>query len=162
MQAARRRTEPANSARASSGKTRTRVSFIKQAARFGLVGVANTVLSLALIYAFLFLLGWPDALANITGYAIGLLQSFVLNRNWTFRSQERILPSLARFLVVFAVAYSLNLALVLALRRAGVDQAIAHAAGMPVYTLVFFLLSRWFVFNRPPRPVTDLVDATPQ
>ena len=75
---------------------------------------------------------------------------------------KRLLPSLARFLVVFAVAYSLNLALVLALRRAGVDQAIAHAAGMPVYTLVFFLLSRWFVFNRPPRPVTDLVDATPQ
>jgi putative flippase GtrA len=62
-----------------------------------------------------------------------------------------------RFLAVFGIAYAGNLALVLGLRRAGVDPAIAHAAGMPVYTLIFFALSRWFVFTpHVPSPTADL------
>ena len=132
-----------------------------EAIRFGLVGVANTVLGLGTIYACLFLLGWTDAPANAAGYSLGLLQSFVLNRNWTFRSRVRLLPGLLSFLAVFAVAYGLNLGLVLGLRHAGVGPGIAHAAGMPVYTLAFFLLSRSLVFRSrydaaeglPPRQV---------
>jgi putative flippase GtrA len=95
----------------------------------------------------LFWLHWPDVPANVAGYSLGVLQSYVLNRNWTFRSRVRILPGLFRFLAVFAVAYAGNLALVLGLRQAGIEPAIAHAAGMPVYTLIFFALSRWFVFT---------------
>lgn len=120
---------------------------VMQAVRFGLVGVANTVVGLGTIYACLFVLGWPDVPANVAGYTLGLLQSFVLNRNWTFRSRIGILPGLLRFVAVFAVAYAVNLVLVLGLRRAGIGPALAHAAGIPVYTLIFFVLSRWFVFR---------------
>lgn len=131
--------------------------MLAQALRFGVVGVANTALGLGTIYACLFWLGWSDVPANITGYTLGLLQSYVLNRNWTFRSRVRLLPGLMRFLAVFGIAYAGNLALVLGLRRVGVEPAIAHAAGMPVYTLIFFALSRWFVFTpHVPSPGANL------
>jgi putative flippase GtrA len=128
-----------------------RSSIVIQAFKFGVVGLANTLVGLGTIYACLFFLGWSDPVANIAGYTLGLIQSFALNRAWTFRSRVRILPGLLRFLAVFAVAYGINLALVLSLRRMGVGPALAHASGMPVYTLVFFLLSRWLVFATAPR-----------
>ena len=131
--------------------------MLTQALRFGVVGVANTAIGLGTIYVCLFWLGWSDVPSNVTGYTLGLLQSYVLNRNWTFRSRVRMLPGLLRFLAVFGIAYACNLGLVLALRRAGVEPTIAHAAGMPVYTLIFFALSRWFVFTpHVPSPAANL------
>lgn len=118
-----------------------------QAIRFGLVGVANTGVGLGTIYACLFLLGWSDLAANLAGYSLGLIQSFALNRRWTFRSSARLTPAFLRFVAAFGLAYGVNLALVLALRRENVPPAMAHAAGMVVYTLVFFLLSRRLVFT---------------
>jgi putative flippase GtrA len=121
--------------------------IVAQGLRFALVGIANTLLGLGTVYACLFLLGWSDVVANVTGYTLGLIQSFALNRNWTFRSQVRILPGLMRFLAVFAVSYGCNLALVLTLLRLGIAPVYAHAAGMPLYTLIFFVLSRSLVFH---------------
>lgn len=121
--------------------------FVGQAVRFGLVGVANTGVGLGIIYACLFLLGWSDLAANLMGYTAGLLQSFLLNRRWTFRSPVPIAPAFLRFLVAFGISYAVNLALVLALRRADIPPALAHAAGMPVYTFLFFLLSRRLAFR---------------
>jgi len=139
-----------------------RSEFLGQAIRFGVVGVANTVVGLGIIYACLFLLRWSDPAANITGYTVGLIQSFALNRGWTFRSRVNIAPAFLRFLIVFGVSYSINLALVLGLRSAGIGPALAHAAGMPIYTILFFLLSRWLVFRSAAEPVVFAPAARPR
>jgi putative flippase GtrA len=57
--------------------------------KFAVVGVANTVVGLAAIYLCKWLLGFNDALANITGYTVGLIISFLLNRGWTFGHSAR-------------------------------------------------------------------------
>ena len=46
-----------------------------QALKFGLVGVANTVLGLAVILAAMSLLGLSPLLSNVVGYAAGLCLS---------------------------------------------------------------------------------------
>lgn len=118
-----------------------------QFARFLVVGVFNTAIGLACIFAAKALLGWGDLAANAGGYAIGLLCSFALNRHWTFRDRGRISPALLRFLGAFALAYLANLATVFALRDlARVDSYLAQAAGVVPYTLLFFVASRAFVF----------------
>jgi putative flippase GtrA len=115
--------------------------------RFCLVGLANTAASLTAIFAAKALLGWTDLPANAAGYAIGLTISFFANRRWTFDHRGQPGSAAGRFLLAFAIAYGTNLATVFGLiHLAGVDSYLAQAAGMPPYTLVFFLISRHFVF----------------
>jgi len=56
-----------------------------------------------------------------------------------------------RFLVVFGIAYALNLATVLAaIRVFGINAYIAQALGIVPYTLFFFLGSRYYAFRAGP------------
>jgi putative flippase GtrA len=119
--------------------------------RFVVVGIANTLIGLLAIYLCKWLFGFRDALANFSGYMIGLAVSFFLNRGWTFRHSGAVLPALARFLVIFAVAYLLNLATVLiAIHSFGVNSYVAQAIGIAPYTVFFYLGSRHFAFRPAP------------
>lgn len=120
----------------------------RQFVRFCGVGLINTLASLAVIFAGKALLGLGDLTANLGGYAIGLTISFFANRRWTFDHRGQLGSTAGRFLMAFAIAYGTNLATVFGLiHLAGVDSYLAQAAGMPPYTLVFFLISRHFVFS---------------
>jgi putative flippase GtrA len=116
--------------------------------KFVVVGIANTFVGLLAIYLCKWLLGFGDALANISGYMIGLAVSFLLNRGWTFRHSGAVLPALARFLVIFALAYLLNLATVLiAIHSFGVNSYLAQGIGIAPYTVFFYLGSKYFAFR---------------
>jgi putative flippase GtrA len=119
--------------------------------KFAVVGIANTVIGLFAIYMCKWLLGFDDALANISGYIIGLAVSYLLNRGWTFQHSGAALPALARFLLIFALAYLLNLATVLiAIHSLGVNSYLAQAIGIGPYTVLFYLGSRYFAFKPTP------------
>jgi len=116
--------------------------------KFAGVGVINTLLCLAVIFALKSMAGFGDVPANITGYAFGLACSFLLNRRWTFAHTDRLLPALLRFMLVFLLSYLLNIAIVLGLIRWGLNSYLAHIAGMPPYSIVFYFGCRYFAFPR--------------
>lgn len=117
--------------------------------RFLLVGVANTLVGLSTIYLAKWLGGVGDSLANACGYAVGLVVSFVLNRNWTFRHTGAVLPAALRWLMVFVIAYTANLGTVLTLiHEFGINGYLAQALGVPPYTALFYLGSRYFAFRQ--------------
>lgn len=87
-----------------------------------------------------------DVAANATGYAAGLACSFTFNRHFTFQHRGTALSALARFLLLFVVAYAANLMLVLLLIGSGVDAYAAHLLGVPAYTLVTYIGQSRFVF----------------
>ncbi len=118
-------------------------------AKFLVVGFANTLVGLGAIWMAKWLLGAGDVLANVIGYGLGLALSFTLNRAWTFGYRGATPLALLRFLLVFAVAYMLNLSTVLAAIRFGhVDPYLAQAIGIVPYTAFGYLASRYFVFRR--------------
>lgn len=122
--------------------------MLRQAIRFGGVGVINTAVGLAVIYAAMFFFGAGAAVANLAGYAVGLAISFGLNRSWTFRSNGRSAHQLPRFVLVTILSYAANLcAVLLATAQAGIDPYAAQLLGAPVYTLASFFGCRWFVFG---------------
>jgi putative flippase GtrA len=77
------------------------------ATRFALVGVTNFFVSFAVFYlSFRYL---PEvvrrhvpaaAAANLLAYLAGMVNSFLLNRSWTFRSPGNAFAQAARFVVV--------------------------------------------------------------
>jgi putative flippase GtrA len=120
--------------------------LIDEAARFGLVGILNTAVGLAAIYVNIFIFEMNEIAGNLLGYIVGLLFGFAFHRNWTFRATTRVTTGFLKYLLAFAMAYGVNLACVLGLRKLGLGPAWAHASGVVPYVVVFFLLSRYMVF----------------
>jgi putative flippase GtrA len=119
--------------------------------RFGLVGTANTAVGLGII-AFLDLgLHMRPAIANAGGYAAGLGLSFILNRQFVFRSRRPARTAAPKFFAAAAVAFLLNQgALAIAGHVLGPDPALrlgAQIFGMCVYTLTLFALGRFWIFK---------------
>ncbi len=67
--------------------------LVLQIGRFGFVGGLNTALDLLVFNTFLLLFPTKDTLLllvyNSTAYAIGSINSFILNKYWTFRHRQR-------------------------------------------------------------------------
>jgi putative flippase GtrA len=84
-----------------------RAGCAHSAARFALVGLTNFVVSFTVfIVSYRYM---PDAiqrlvpaaaLANVLAYLAGMVNSFVLNRSWTFRASGNATIQAARFTVV--------------------------------------------------------------
>lgn len=122
--------------------------LVAQAARFAVVGLANTGIGVAAILGLQTLTPAGPFLANAGGYAIGLAVSFIGNRGWTFGAGDGAAgPQAARFVAAFAVAYGLNLAALAAGLALGLHPLLAQLPAIAVYSVVFFLLSRGWVFR---------------
>jgi putative flippase GtrA len=132
--------------------------------RFVMVGLINTIVGLATIYFLKWAGGLGNIAPNVGGYSFGLVTGFVLNRNWVFYHSGPWLPAAARFFVVFGIAYAANLGTVLVLiDQFGINVYIAQAFGIPPYTGIFYLGSRYFAFpgRRPLASKPDLGVAAP-
>lgn len=125
--------------------------MLRSAFRFGIVGLANTAVGLAVI-ALLLTLGAGDWIANAVSYAVGLCLSFMLNRHWTFGMRGSIASrEVVSFLAVFAASYAANVMVLAAMRKFGFTESLlGQAAAMVAYSVTFFLLSRRFVFAGSP------------
>lgn len=118
-----------------------------EAVRFAVVGLINTAITLALIYG-LTALGLSYLLANAIGYGAGFVNSFVMNRQWTFRSSGDWGRQAVSFFLVFAVSYGVQfLALLMQTVWLGVPVWLAQGTSMVVYTGVNFVLNKIVTFR---------------
>lgn len=123
--------------------------MISQLSRYLSVGVLNTGAGLSIIFACKGFFNLADVPANIIGYSGGLLLGFVFNRKWTFDHTGNAWWALIRYALAFVAAYSGNLLVVLFLiNEVGLNSYLAQAIGILPYTMLFFLLSKYFVFRQ--------------
>ena len=123
-------------------------AWIGEAVKYGLIGVANTLITLAVIFALIYWMGMPALAANAVGYAIGFCCSYLLNRIWTFRSQAPVGRSMRRYAMAALVAYGLNAVVIHAgIAWMGASKYWIQPVGAVVYTISLFVLSRVWVFR---------------
>ncbi|MEC3980191.1 GtrA family protein [Amycolatopsis sp. H20-H5] len=119
--------------------------------RFGIVGIANTLVD-ALGYALLFSAGVPLFVANFISTSAGMLLSFTLNRNFTFRSREgSVRKQILLFFAVTAFGLWVVQALVIfAVTKAfpGVHVLVPKFAGIAVGLVWNYLLYNKIVFRQ--------------
>ena len=85
---------------------------LEQAIKYGLVGVSNTLITMVVIWLMLKTLGLPEGLSNFTGYVAGLLNSYIWNRQWTFKgSTTGVGKSIVRLPSPLVSAISCNMGL---------------------------------------------------
>lgn len=71
----------------------------KQFTKFGIVGVSNTAITIA-TYSILVYLGLYFIIANIIGYAIGIVNSYILNSKFVFKIDKSSYRVMVKFIGV--------------------------------------------------------------
>lgn len=115
--------------------------------RYLMVGVLNTFVGYGVILLLQFGMGLTALAANAGGYAIGLLVSYTLNRQFTFRSHRSHRRGLPAFLVVALLCYGLNVLVLWSMLDAGYSAVWAQGLAVLVYTVSSYLLNRHLVFR---------------
>jgi putative flippase GtrA len=121
------------------------------------VGVVGTAVDFGLLVALRELLGFPTLPANCLSYAAGVVNSFVLNRLWTYPDSRQKVPlvQLAQFAAVSMGGLILNSGIVagmeLLLRSVdGLQEhgyLIAKVVATAVTLIWNFLANRVWTFN---------------
>ena len=115
--------------------------------RFATVGIVSNA-ALFLFYLLMTQLGMGHKLAATVAYALGVLQTFVFNRSWSFRHGGAAGPALGRYVAVYAFGYVLNLAaLLLLVDRGGLPHEWVQGAVIIALAVFLFLLQKLWVFR---------------
>jgi putative flippase GtrA len=121
--------------------------------RYAVVGVCSN----AVLYG-IYLLetrsGLGHELAATIVYGLGVLQTFIFNRRWTFKDEGLIGPSFRRYVSVYLLGYVLNLAGLIALVDwGGYPHQLAEGIMIIVVALLLFALqSRWVFQHKDGTP----------
>ena len=123
-------------------------TVVRQLVRYGLVGAANTALTLA-TYAVLVAFHAPVPLAGALGWGVGAVNGFVLNRAWTFRGAASGATPAARYAAVALMGSGINAALLgIAVGDEHLPRLAAELAVLAPVTMLTFVLCRGWVFAR--------------
>jgi putative flippase GtrA len=126
------------------------VPMVRQFVKYGVVGASNTILTFV-VYSVLVTLGVDYLLSIVLGYTVGSLNSYVLNRHWTFRAQDIAHTKAGtRFAVVQAFAIAINVALLYVfVHHAGIARIPAQAILTVPLLAITFYINRVWSFARP-------------
>lgn len=121
--------------------------LMSQPVKFGLVGALNTVVGY-MSYLLLLALSSNYVFSLALGHGVAIVNSFIWNKRWTFRSKGETKGEAARFLLVYAFTFVANLlALALMVERLGWDPRYSQALLLIVMPAVAFLAHRWWSFD---------------
>ena len=118
--------------------------------KFCLVGGVNTGISM-LVFVILVKFGrlGPE-IASLISYCAGLLNSYLLNKFWTFRSGEQTSALLIiKFIVVNIIALGVNLLIIaLCFRICQLNEYLSQLIALIFSTLINFIGNRYLVFSK--------------
>lgn len=122
---------------------------IEKVGKFALVGVVNTLLDMGLFALLAQLLGVNVYLSQCISFSAGVLNSYLLNRSWTFRTKEAFWsPALVRFLLLNVAMLAVSTAIIwLFYDLLGIHKLIAKVISTGCTLVVSFLINRLWVFR---------------
>jgi putative flippase GtrA len=132
-------------------------ALVWQFVRYGVVGASNTALTFA-TYSLGVWIGVPYLVALVVGYIPGALNSYLLNRHWTFDAGHvSHAHAGTRFAVVQVCAIVGNLGLLYVLvHELHVAKIPAQAIlTVPVVAVTFFINRTWTFGASTPEPVAS-------
>lgn len=132
-----------------------------QFAKYGIVGVMNTMLTLLVIFLCKSVFGVNEYVSNAIGYAVGLVNSFLWNRRWVFAASGHLSRHAVHFLLGFFICYGIQLLVVWLINRSWFGSmeyrlmagwvisgyGIATLIGNCCYTLCNFVYNRLVTFK---------------
>ena len=121
--------------------------MITQLRRYAVTGVVSNIVLYGLYLALTGIGAWPKAAMSIL-YILGVLQTFVVNRAWSFRHVGSAPTALFRYVATYATGYLVNLAiLALFADLLGWDHRYVQASAILLVAALLFFMQRYWVFE---------------
>ncbi|AUB83522.1 GtrA family protein [Candidatus Thiodictyon syntrophicum] len=125
---------------------------IGQFFRYGIVGVLSNAVGY-LLYLGMTGVGIGPKVAMTLLYAIGVAQTFVFNKRWTFRHQGHLSIAFVRYIAAYGFGYFLNLfGLLLLVDHMGLPHQLVQGAMILTLAVMLFLAQKFWVF----KPLIDV------
>ena len=122
------------------------MSWFSQSFRFIIVGLSSNVL-LFLLYLLATSHGIGHTTAMTLLYLIGIIQTFVFNRKWTFSHNGPVANTLFRYLTVYGAGYLVNLTILTTFVDAmGWPHQYVQAVTIIILAVGLFLAQKYWVF----------------
>lgn len=128
--------------------------------KYCMVGVLNTLLCLGVIFLCKSILGINPYVSNAIGYIAGVINSFLWNKKWVFKSDGGMGREAIIFVCGFGICYILQFAVVWVLNQSSFGEmefdfwvftltgyGIATILGNIVYTIANFIYNRLITFR---------------
>lgn len=128
---------------------------LTQLVRYSIVGLTSNGFGY-LLYLGLTYLGMGPKLAMSLLYCVGVLQTFVFNKKWSFRFQGDATPALVRYAAIYAVGYGINfLALMLLVDQMGFPHQWVMGVLVLFMAVFFFVAQKFWVFRQTSSPALE-------
>jgi putative flippase GtrA len=117
------------------------------AIRFGIVGLTSNLV-LYLLYLGLIFLRLVQKFSMSLIYIFGILQTFVLNKKWTFSHHGYLRVAFVRYIGIYAVGHLINLGvLMVMLDRLGSSHEWVQGITVLMVGVLLFAMQRAWVFR---------------
>ena len=111
---------------------------------FGIISTGLEFAVFALLYKFM-----PYLWANVIGFHCGVICSFILNRNFNFKKEDKTVIRFASFYLVQIICLALNsLILYLCIDLGNWNPLIAKGFSIVLTALLPFFLNRYITFGK--------------
>jgi len=126
------------------------IELIGQFLKFGVVGLLGTVIDFFFTWLCKEKLKWNKFLANSVGFMLAATSNYILNRIWTFESDN---PEVGReyfsFFIVSVIGLGLNNLILYLLHEKGkMNFYLAKAFAIALVTLWNFVANYFFTFHQ--------------
>lgn len=122
--------------------------------KFILVGVANTLFGTGIMFIFYNVFHFSYWISSASNYFFGSILSYLLNRMFTFRSEETTTKTLPRFVINISLCYLLSYGMakplvshILSGFSQNIQENIAMLVGMCLFVGLNYIGQRFFVFK---------------
>lgn len=130
--------------------------LLHRPAKFAMVGVANTGLDFALFWLLITFGGLQPVVANTCSYSTAIVNSYVLNRVWTFRGAPRTMRTMAqfgRFVCLNLIGLGISNLVVWAMSSVLVPVAAKLLAVLATFTWNYWSTRRFVYLAAPASPI---------
>lgn len=122
---------------------------VRQFVKFGIVGVSSTAIDWIVYFLLTRSFGVFYLDAKVISFTISVINSYIWNRRWTFRSQDPAkLRQFSKFLVVAGVGLGLNtLIMYIVVSKLLLDDIIGLVAATAIVLIWNFLINKYWTFK---------------
>jgi putative flippase GtrA len=125
-----------------------RRNILHQFIKYSIVGVSNALIGFGTMFLLFNFFKVNYLVANTAGYILGLINSFIWNKKWTFQSGNHYSKEIVRFILVFIMSYVSNLVfLIILVEMLNVNQNISFVLSSVIYIAVGFTANRLWTFS---------------
>ena len=123
-------------------------SILSELVKFGFVGIFNTIICICFIFLLMLWMEFNPYISNIIGYSIAVLNSYVMNKAWTFSSKKPLQATLPKFILIFFLCYAFQLMFLhICLQQLRIDDSLAQLLAMVIYTISSFVGHKLYSFK---------------